>query len=398
METLVENFELCIGPIENYVTPEFPTFENDNSALLKKLPFRWQKCAKALAGLGFIGALALSGCGSGRNAASARDIFPYGIVHNLSYTQGSYRGYSEDNMLIRLHTGGMGSSFYMVHLTEQEVFGIIRARLEAAGLNFDALPPPGVVLADMYEGEYFYYPALFVSRRADSLDFDLFDEERNVAIKHISWIGTGRSFGQTEQQIASMVERILTKHASDINIGTFYSTGRVVSGISSRSSVSYQRIAASRPILVRQLINQADIFIAQLQSEGILERFPDISVIINDAPFDHGEHPILINNQNMVPALELFKALGMDVEIDERTYSHSITGTKNNREIWVSTWGGININRNVNRNRFGDWPEDIPVMLHNDIILAPLQFVADFIGASIDWNEDERVIRIQTRN
>jgi len=125
MENFMENFELSVSPIENYETPDIPTFDDNNSALLRKLPSRWKKSAKIIAGLGLIGALALSGCGGGRN--TTRELFPYGIVHNLSYTQGSYRGYSNANLLVRLHTGGMGSSFYMVHLTEQEAFGIIRA-------------------------------------------------------------------------------------------------------------------------------------------------------------------------------------------------------------------------------------------------------------------------------
>lgn len=387
----MENFELSVSPIENYETPEIPTFDDNNSALLRKLPSRWKKSAKIIAGLGLIGALALSGCGGGRN--TTRELFPYGIVHNLSYTQGSYRGYSNANLLVRLHTGGMGSSFYMVHLTEQEAFGIIRARLEAAGLNFDATPPPGIVFDPVHE-KYFSFNEWAMRMGFGSLEFDLFDAEKDVAVTHVNWQGPMTSFRPCERTLARNVADTLAVHASDIDVGVFHNPGRTVSNVVARRRVSYRQVAESRPIIVRQLINQADTFIAQLQSEGILERFPDINVTINGEPFNHGEYSIIINNQKMVPALELFEALGMEVNVDERTYSHSITGTKNNTEIWVSSWGGIAVNRNINRNRFGDWLEDTPVIMHNDIILVPLQFVADFVSATVEWNEDARIIRI----
>ena len=39
----MNDFEISISPVESYKAPEIPVFGSDNSALLKKLPSRWQK-------------------------------------------------------------------------------------------------------------------------------------------------------------------------------------------------------------------------------------------------------------------------------------------------------------------------------------------------------------------
>ena len=390
----MKKFELCVSPVKAYKAPEIPTFEDNNSAMLKKLPSRWRKNVKIIAGLGVLGVLALSGRRGVENVD--RDIFPYGIVHNLGYTQGSYRGYSEANLLVRLHTGGMGSSFYMVHLTEQEAFGIIRARLEAAGLNFDATPPPRIVSDPILEGYYLSFSESVFMGRSDGIEFDLYDAEKGVAVTYVRL--AHRSFMMRERDIVQRIDRIFAEQESDIIVGAFHNPGQTAGRGGSlprllRRPLPWE-VTASRPVIVRQLINQADVFIARLQSEGILEQFPDISVTINGAPFNHGEYPIIINNQKMVPALELFEALEMDVIIDENENRLAITATKNNVEIWVTSNGSIDINRNINRNSNREWMQDIPMFIHNDIILVPLQFVADFVGATIEWNEDMRTIKI----
>jgi len=391
----MKDFDLCVSPIESYTAPEIPTFDDDNAALLTKMPSRWRKNTAIIAGLGLIGALALSAGGVGRN--TARDIFPYGIVHSLGYTQGSYRGYSQENLLVRLHTGGSGSSFYMAHLTEQEAFNIIRARLEAAGLNFDATPPPGVVLEPWEDLTYSVSIASMMLRgHFDSLEFDLFDVEKGVGITHLNWLGPRLTFRPHEQEFVWAIESMLAEHVNDVEVGVFYTPGRSVSSGLPTRLPSPLAVSRSRPILERQLIRQIDTFIAHLQSEGLLERFPAIDITVNDVQLSLGEYPIIINNNNMVPALELFEALGLDFEVEEREHSFTITGTKNNVSIWVSSNGGISVTRDTNGNIHRFWPEDLRGIMHNDTLLVPLQFIADFAGATIEWNEDARTIRISS--
>jgi len=393
-------FNLRINPLIDYKPPKIPTFKNNNSALLKKIPSRWRKNVSVIVGMGVFGVLALSGRDGFVDAN--RDIFPHGIVHNLEYTQGSYRGYSEANMLVRLHTGGMGSSFYMVHLTEQEAFGIVRARLEAAGLNFDATPPPSIVSGPIDEEFHFGFSELLFMGRSDGIEFDLYDAQKGVAVTYVR--PHHRSFGMTERDVVRRIDDIFMQQ-DDIIVGAFHNPGRAPD-----RSVRLPRllrrplpweVTAQRPIIVRQLINQADIFIAHLQSEGILERFPDINVTINGAPFNHGEYPILVNNHKMVPALELFEALEMDIVEDDFGSHRAYIATKNNIEIRASgsnpgfnRGANITINRNPNVIGNRDWLVDTPAIMHNDAILIPLQFVADLAGATIEWIEDTQTIEI----
>ncbi|MCL2528157.1 MAG: hypothetical protein FWE42_07020 [Defluviitaleaceae bacterium] len=375
----MKDFELCVNPVEDYQVPEIPTFEEDNSRLLKKLPTRWQKCAKVIAGIGLVGMLALSRCGN-----RAGEFGPHYINHNLGYTHGSYRGFSEGNLLVRLHTGGMGSSFYMAHLTEQEAFGIIRGRLEAAGLSFDV--PPAASYFEREEDNS-TFDRLLGMRRSDIFDFELFDAQRGVAI--VNARQEHRFLCVIEQEIIRITKDTFAADESDIMVGIFYNPRRVVGG--HRAIIpSLIEMANARPVIVRAIINQADIFIARLQLEGTLERFPDVDIIINGTPFNHGEQPIIINNQVMVPASELFAALAMDVVVDVNESRLAIIATQNDLEIWVASWGGMFITRSD----IYEIPEDMRIFVHNDIISVPLQYIANLTGASVAWDEATRTITI----
>jgi len=283
----------------------------------------------------------------------------------------------------------------MVHLTEHEAFGIIRTRLEAAGLIFGATPPPGVVFDEIQAGDTFYGEADWHLRQVlGGVELDLYDAEKSVAVTYVNWLGSGRSFMPSERELAQRIEEIFAEQATGTITGAFYNPG-TSNGWWERPT--NDEVEELRPILVRQLINQADVFIAHLQSEGILEQFPDVDVIINGTPFNFTEYPVLINNQKMVPIHELFKALGMEITEDVNEWRIAITGTKNNNGVWVSVGlrsynrgGSISVTRAENR----EWLDDVPVIMRNDVVLVPLQFVADFIGATIEWNEDTRTITI----
>ena len=131
-----------INPVEGYETPELPSLEaaKGDTSLLERLPKRWRRNAKVVACVG---------------------VVALGLVHLANGPS-----ISQGRLSFSTHNGGAGSGpMYVVHLTEQEAFGIIRARLEEAGLNFGAGSDYGVGIGE---------------RR-----FDLFDEERGVAIMNV---------------------------------------------------------------------------------------------------------------------------------------------------------------------------------------------------------------------
>ncbi|MCL2837705.1 MAG: hypothetical protein FWE04_01370 [Oscillospiraceae bacterium] len=197
---------LSINPVENYDAPRIPPLDdNGNAEMLKKLPNRWKKKAAVIACAGIMGISALTGC----------------------------MGHRE--LDIRFHHGGMSSGpMYVVQLTEQEALGIIRTRLEAAGLNFD-VESPGYSVA--------------VGGRIVSLD--LFDSKRNVAVA---------------QSGASLtIEQIERDNAADITVGIFRSGTIHKHDIPSRA----ERTEA-RENLESKLDEQIQEFVAFLRNEGIL--------------------------------------------------------------------------------------------------------------------------------
>jgi len=361
-----------------------PTLGKDNPSILKKLPSRWRKNATIIASLGLVGALALSGCGD-RNMRP-RNI-PHDIVHDLGYIQDSYNGYSESEILVRLHTGGFGNSVYIVHLTEQEAFGIIRGRLEAAGLVFGDVPPD-------YSSKYLCR----VEAAWKSIELDLYDAQRGVAIAHVSWLGT--HLHPSVHQFAKQLTQEFAEIESDITVGVFYNPGMGVGGGGGigRQDVgppSEEAIAASPPILKRQLINQADAFIARLQSQGILERFAAVRVVLNGRQVNFGSYPIIINNHKMAPAYELFELLGMDIESEDNITSRSITATRGDyvMNIRYSLHSGGRIRMLVDDE--WEWVSaDIPVIDHNGNLMVPIQFVARALGADVEWDEENSTMRI----
>jgi len=373
---------LSITPVENYKVPEMPVYGDENPALLKKLPSRWRKSAKVLASLGLIGTLALSGCASANGT-----VYPYpparpynSIVHNLGLAQGSYSGYSESNLLVRLHSGGGGGSVYVVHLTEQEAFGVIRERLESAGLVFGDTVPD-------------YTVSNFFIRDRDELGLKLYDAEKGVAITHVSWLGPNTIWNPHVSQLAVWVADSFAQYESDIAIGVFYNPGRVVPHGHLLSRPSRRNVSAARPIIRRQLINQADVFIARLQSDGILERYSDIHVIINGVPVHFSEYPIIVNNHKMVPAHEIFELLGMEVYTYDEELSNEIFATKG--DILINIWEFPSGLYELAINFVG--PECyIPMFAHNDTVLVPLQFIANTVGADVEWNEETQTMTITT--
>ncbi|MCL2377005.1 MAG: copper amine oxidase N-terminal domain-containing protein [Defluviitaleaceae bacterium] len=400
----MNDFDLQISPVTDYKAPEIPMFGDNNSDILKKLPSRWQKNAKVIASLGLAGLFALSGCGDTNNIDWRQSNIEHSlgysqggyseysgrsnIEHNLGYEQGGYSSYSESELLVRIHTGGGGGSGYIVHLTEQEAFGIIRARLEAAGLNFDSELPDYIVNLS---------PDHFVDDLQYEHGLDLFDAYKGVGVAFVGWVGTNRSFRADESEIARWIGEAFSEAHNDIIVGAFYDAGRHL-GLGpdwGGQTPSQAEAEAERPMLNKQLLNQADIFIARLQSEGVLEPFADVGITIDGMAFNYGATPVIVNNHKMVPAVEFFEMLGMEVEeetSDSLWSRHTVTATKDGVRIWISSWPdwtSLEIN--------GEWADrDIPRFMLNDRMMVPLRYVAEAIGADVEWDEEARMFTVTT--
>jgi hypothetical protein len=208
--------EINVKPLKTYKAPNVPTLEESrkNPEFLKKLPLRWRKSAAVAAVIGFTGMWLLTGC-------------------------------SEHN---RFHHGGEGGAIYFVYLTEQEALNIIRSELESAGLNFNAEPP--VYIADDRQGE--------------TINFDLYDSEKGVAIAYNSrynWI--------SEQIFDEFIAQ-----NDDIKVGIFQDRG-AWTNLCRQCNPSDEESAKAKeeamPQLEEYLNEQIQAFIELLRAEGILE-------------------------------------------------------------------------------------------------------------------------------
>ncbi|MCL2838038.1 MAG: DUF4136 domain-containing protein [Oscillospiraceae bacterium] len=215
---------LSVNPVENYEAPRIPTLDDTcgNAEMLKKLPNRWKRKAAVIACLGIMGANALTGC----------------------------MGHREFDRTWRVHNGGAFSSpMYIVHMTEQEAFGIIRSQLEAAGLNFDAEPPDYTV---QFSGS--------------TISLELFDEERNVAIARVRADDRNITHFPHEWQERWHTNAVAQRFAeqTDITVGVFYNQGVT------QRELEYHGQRATRDFMESQLDAQVREFIDFLRNEGIL--------------------------------------------------------------------------------------------------------------------------------
>jgi len=369
---------LEIRPVESYEAPKIPTFGEDNSAMLKKLPKRWQKNAKVLACIGIMGTVTLSSL-----------AFPFANVPSENGEQrgyvAEYSGYNEFDLTIRTHIGGaIGIPFYVVYLTEQEALGIIQTKLEEAGFNFGAIPPEYTV--NPWSAHEFWRP---------HIGLDLFDKERNVAISKVSIDASTQRFMPTGSAFAEMVAEEFAKQ-TDIPIGVFFSSGK---GLGRDWQRGYQLTTEQNveigEYLKENLTAQVDRFIERLQQEGILAPIPpEITVKIDGEAIEFDIAPMIVDNRTMVPMRAIFEALGMEVAWNAAT--QTVFGFGNGRSIEITVGAETAIVSPVTWRPSTTVELDTPAIIYENRTFVPLRFIAEATGAIVNWDERTRTVAIST--
>jgi len=215
-------------PVVEYAKPKYPTLDDTrgDSSLLKKVPLRWRKNARIVACLGLAGMIVCSSCVLSENGAPPAYTQTENTINNTDEVE-AYRdsGIMEQTMcalsglMVTLHNGGAGGSGYIVHLTEQEARGIIFANLQAAGLKFSAEPPEYIV------GDRSVWDEAALQIVGPPIGLDWFDEEKSVAVAHVSWEDSNRRFSRRGGEFAEAVAEDFKRQADDIHIGVFYTPG-----------------------------------------------------------------------------------------------------------------------------------------------------------------------------
>ena len=162
-----------IKPMEGYEAPKVPSLAEvyKNPEPLKKLPKRWVKNAAVVASVSVLGLTTLAGC------LGATRYYPADGAFCLCNEYGvDYEGYQEFDLEIRIHFGGSAFANYIVHMTEQEAFGIIRARLAEFGLIFCDTPPAYTVTT--HPDDF----AMSWGATPTDVSLDFFDANNRVAL------------------------------------------------------------------------------------------------------------------------------------------------------------------------------------------------------------------------
>jgi len=230
-----------------------------------------------------------------QNTQSEQDDWFYSGRDRIIPVQIEYNGYSEMDLVLRSHWGGGGFAIYVVYLTEQEAFGIVRSQLEAAGLNFGAPPPDNsVTIGVECNDEILYdqwneccYWDICWSR---DIGFDLFDAENSVGIKFLyAYRGTQSMWMQ--ERFFEEIEAGFAAQLPDVRFGLFREATQVLGsnrdGFWDENKAMYveqqsltgeeavlEKATAEAPFIAANLkanlIAQTQQFIALLQEEGIL--------------------------------------------------------------------------------------------------------------------------------
>jgi len=268
-----------LTPVETYSPPSIPTLANKPP--LRQLPKRWAKNAAVVACIGMLGASTLLGT----HAANSPEP-------TTRYTQTATRvlsastRYSDLDINVRMHSGGSGSAFYVVHLTEQEMRNIVQAELEAAGLR----PVPARfarlnVLQTLQRNAWIDDP----DYRSRPVGIDLFDVRRRVGISIISWEHNNRPFfSWGDDYLARRYAEQFARHPALTltTVGVFYNPG-VATGSGGWTSdwewtplvpPTEKQLTAAMPVLVAQVQLQVQNFLADTRLARPIEHGLDFTI------------------------------------------------------------------------------------------------------------------------
>lgn len=114
----------------------------------------------------------------------------------------------------------------------------------------------------------------------------------------------------------------------------------------------------------------------------------DISVAVNGKVLSMDSKPYIKGSRVLVPMRAIFETLGASVDWDEQT--QKVTAKKDGLAITLM----IGNDKAIVGNGFVDL--DAPAEVNNGRTVVPLRFVAETLGAKVDWKESENKVIITT--
>jgi hypothetical protein len=115
----------------------------------------------------------------------------------------------------------------------------------------------------------------------------------------------------------------------------------------------------------------------------------DIAVRVDGKPiqFD-GPGARVIGGRTMVPLRGVFEAIGAYVEYDRNL--RTVRARKNNEEVM------LRVGERVATKNGAEMLLDVPAMIVSQRTMVPLRFVAESLGAKVEYDPDNNLVKILT--
>lgn len=101
-----------------------------------------------------------------------------------------------------------------------------------------------------------------------------------------------------------------------------------------------------------------------------------------------GMMPIILQSRTLVPLRSVFEALGGEVSWNAGDKSATV---KRGGDVVI-----VKINNNVGLKNDEEFEMDVPAKIINESTMIPVRAISECLGFSVDWNNDTRVITINT--
>ena len=115
---------------------------------------------------------------------------------------------------------------------------------------------------------------------------------------------------------------------------------------------------------------------------------PDIDLLIDNNTLSFDVPPTIINGRTLVPLRIIFESLGATVQWDSST--KSITGIRDNITIFLQ------VDNTTALKNGQDLILDVPATILDNRTMVPARFIAEALGAEVNWNEATRIVEIKS--
>ncbi|MBT2687185.1 copper amine oxidase N-terminal domain-containing protein [Bacillus sp. ISL-47] len=114
----------------------------------------------------------------------------------------------------------------------------------------------------------------------------------------------------------------------------------------------------------------------------------NIIVLLDGEPLAFDQAPVIKSGRTLVPFRKIFEELGADVSYDSK--SKTVTAVRADKVIKLKI-GSVYTTVNGKTVKI-----EVPAQIMNSRTLVPLRFVSESIGAKVSWDNDEKIVEIET--